>query len=121
MKYVMLALIVSLVLFTPARAALQPPDRPLDREAVLEKLVDAENTFHSWNIAGTKSRLDQLVTDLAHDTTPFNQAVRARATEIVKLIDASHLRDAETKLAALVKAVRDGVMPSFGDLGDTAI
>lgn len=129
MKNAMLLVLVSLVLASGAAHAQAPfglsvqpvPDRKPDRELLLERLVDAQTTFHSWNIAGAKARLSRLVADLAHDTTPFNQAVKKRASEIVSAIDASHLRDADNKLAALIKAVRDGVMPAFADLGDTAV
>ena len=105
----------------PSFAAIRPlPERNLSREQILERLVDAETTLHSWNIAGAKTRLNTLVTELATDNTPFNSAVKKKASEIVADIDGSKLRDADTHLGVLIKAVRDGVMPAFADQDDNA-
>ena len=116
-------LFVAIMLSTlaPSYAAIMPlPERNLSHEAILERLVDAQNTLKSWNIAGTKTRLEKLATELAGDTDAFNMAVRKKTQEIIGQIDSSHLRDVETKLDTLVQNVRDGVMPSFADLGDSA-
>ena len=111
------ALIVALLAFAaPALAAIMPlPERNLSRETILERLVDSQDTMKSWNLTGAKTRLEKLASDLTPDSAPFNQAVRKKCLEIVSEIDASHLRDAESKLGTLIQAVRDGVMPNFVD------
>lgn len=124
MKTALVAALVAFLSLSPAHAgslAIQPvPDRASERELVLERLTDAQAQLESWNVPGARARLDRLATDLSNDTTPFNKAVRTRTQEIVAKLDASDLRTAESKLSSLVKAVRDGVMPTFADLGDTA-
>lgn len=125
MKNALLALAIAIVLvLAPAHAnslAIQPvPDRAAERELVLERLVAAETQLQSWNVAAARTLLGRLVTDLAQDTTPFNKAVRAKAESIVQKLDVNDVRNAEASLTALIKAVRDGVMPAFADLGDTA-
>lgn len=124
MKNALVAALVTCLSLAPAHAgnlAIQPvPDRASERELVLERLTDAQAQLESWNVPAARARLDRLASDLAADTTPFNKAVRTRTQDIVAKLDASDLRAAEAKLSSLVKAVRDGVMPTFADLGDTA-
>jgi hypothetical protein len=109
MRTLLLALVVATLALQPALAIGIGPGT--DRETILERLVDAEKTLQSWNLAGTKTRLDKLVDELANDHGAFNQAVKRKTEEIVEAITKAHLRDAEEKLTKLIVAVRDGVMP----------
>jgi hypothetical protein len=106
MKY--LILLIALLTAAPAHAI--GIERGLPRETILERLVDAEKTLASWNIAGCKARLEKLNETLATEVDPFKQAVKRKSREIIEHLAASRLRDAEDTLQKLVIAVRDGVM-----------
>lgn len=116
MKYliVLVALLLSAQIL-PAPAHAIGIERGTPRETILERLVDAEKTLASWNIAGAKARLEKLNDTLATDVSPFNQAVKKKSELIVGHLAAGRLRDAEDTLTKLVIAVRDGVMPREGE------
>ncbi|MBI4859189.1 MAG: hypothetical protein HY815_02795 [Candidatus Riflebacteria bacterium] len=109
----LVCLTLGLITLGAAAVLAGPSSRPvMPREVLLEKLVDAQRTFDSWNIAGAKSRLDRLSAQLTDDASAYNQAARGKIAEIVGAIAASQLADAGQKLHKLVIQVRDGVMPS---------